>query len=134
MKKLLLIITLISFLGIAVFGFVGIHSSMNAGVGCVSERINGGLCTEENPIAIASFHLDAFQQVWTAVIVVSLLGVFGVVMAFRKVSEEENEREITKQIKVTNKERERGGNILRGTIGGLYKWYCAQKGFSLSLA
>ncbi len=128
MKKLLLIITLASFLGIAAFGFFGVSSSMNTGIMCVSERINGNFCGEKNPLAIATFHLDGMQEVWQ-VIVFLFVALSGTVLLYEKHREEDKPNEFEKKLE---KERKSGGNTYGGKIKDLYKWYLAHRGFCLS--
>lgn len=67
MKVKLTIFLIISFIGIAVFGVLGVNHSFEYGHnGCIAATIKGTDCPqEENTVPVSIFHLDAFQKFLT---------------------------------------------------------------------
>ena len=74
-------IVLISFIGIAVFGFFGMGQSVNF-VGCIASLTGGGSCPEAAAgLEYASFHLNILNVFFNAVIDGGLLAVIMAVFA-----------------------------------------------------
>ena len=64
MKRFLTAALILSFVAIAVFGFLAIGH----GQGCIATLAQGGECrNDNNPFAATFFHLDAFKEFSTAV-------------------------------------------------------------------
>ena len=63
MKSSLTILLVSSFIGIAAFGFVGMHRGMQAHDGdCIAATVQGAGCPKQaSPADYAAFHLDAFK-------------------------------------------------------------------------
>lgn len=80
MKRFLTAALILSFVVIAVFGFLG----MGHGHGCIATLAQGGECSNSaNPFAITLFHLDAFKEFSTAVFgdaSVSLISALGILV------------------------------------------------------
>src|SRR3989344_6177675 len=73
MKSAFTSFLIISFIGVAVFGFISMVYGADHGVGCVASRINGtGFCPQ-NGIMDFVFHLDAFKFFSKAVFGVLLI-------------------------------------------------------------
>lgn len=69
MKRALTIITVLSFISIAVFGFMAIgHGNEHKGRACLATTVNGQSCPKEFGLAgILAFHLGTFKSFSTAV-------------------------------------------------------------------
>ena len=78
MKSLFIILFISSFIGIAVFGFVGMHHGMQVhDGGCIAATSQGTDCPKQaNPVDYAVFHLDAFKSFSLASFRESPLNVF----------------------------------------------------------
>lgn len=61
MKGILSILTLISFVGIAVFGLWGMGGHMNSFASCIGSLSQGSSCPI-NPTASVNFHLNSFKS------------------------------------------------------------------------
>ena len=73
MKSAFTSFLIISFIGVAVFGFISMIYGADHGVGCVASRVNGtGVCPQ-NGIMDFVFHLDAFKFFSKAVFGVLLI-------------------------------------------------------------
>lgn len=73
MKSAFTTLLIISFLGVAVFGFVSMIFGAQHNGGCIASKF-GSLCPLNNPLAFVIFHLGAFKYFSTAV--------FGAVLLF----------------------------------------------------
>lgn len=72
MKSAFITLLIISFLGVAVFGFLSmIFGDMHSG-GCIASNRLGALCPLNSALAFIVFHIDAFKYFSTAVFVFSL--------------------------------------------------------------
>jgi len=82
MKRLFVLLIVISFVAIAVFGFLGMDHDNMAGGGCLASAANGSPCPEKaNPFAVAFFHLNAFAKFGTALLVENLMLLFSILVA-----------------------------------------------------
>jgi len=84
MKFLLTTTLLVSFVGVAVFGFSGIHysDSQNHGGGCVFAASQGVDCpTQGSSVGYLTFHLDAFKGFSTAIFGESVMSLLLLVLA-----------------------------------------------------
>ncbi|KKS44346.1 hypothetical protein A2567_00515 [Candidatus Azambacteria bacterium RIFOXYD1_FULL_42_11] len=73
MKSAFIIFLIISFLGVAIFGFVSmIFGDIHNG-GCIAENRLGAPCPLNGAFTFVVFHLDAFKYFSTAVLGVILL-------------------------------------------------------------
>ncbi|MBI4085897.1 MAG: hypothetical protein HY433_01475 [Candidatus Liptonbacteria bacterium] len=63
MKPILTILLVGSFIGVAVFGFAGMHNGMEAHDGdCIAATAQGAGCSKQaSPVDYAAFHLNAFK-------------------------------------------------------------------------
>jgi hypothetical protein len=68
MKSLFTTIILTSFIGIAVFGILGMHRGMkNNGTDCIAAVAQGMDCLKQsNPVDYIAFHIGAFKNFLTA--------------------------------------------------------------------
>ncbi|HEY4475661.1 MAG TPA: hypothetical protein VJB92_02995 [Candidatus Paceibacterota bacterium] len=67
MKPFIVLITLVSFTAIAVFGFIVIiHSGGHSS--CIARVFEGAPCPENNPVGYASFHISALKSFSSAVL------------------------------------------------------------------
>ncbi len=80
MKKLFVLLIVISFVAIAVFGFLGMdHNNMTGG--CFASAANGSPCpTKASAFAIAFFHLNAFAKFGTALLIDNLIVLFSLLI------------------------------------------------------
>jgi hypothetical protein len=61
MKSLLSIVLIAGFMGIAVFGALDANHEMAHTGGCIAATAKRMDCPKENPIDLATFHLDAYK-------------------------------------------------------------------------
>lgn len=72
MKFAFISLLIISFLGVAVFGFISmIYGGAHNG-GCIASKRIGALCPLNNAFAFVVFHIDAFKYFSNAIFVFSL--------------------------------------------------------------
>ena len=82
MKSALTTFLIISFLGVAVFGFVSMIFGNTHNGGCIASNRLGALCPLNNIFNFVVFHLDAFKYFSTAVFAAaSLLLLAGMVFS-----------------------------------------------------
>jgi hypothetical protein len=64
MKSFLTILLVTSYIGVAVFGFLGMHhKGAHGNGGCIASAARGMDCPKEaGPIDLETFHLDAFRS------------------------------------------------------------------------
>ena len=65
MRQIFTIAVISAFLAIAVFGFF-VMNKEGGHAGCIAERLNGGACPQNDPVAFANFHLEAVSNLLTA--------------------------------------------------------------------
>lgn len=82
MKSAFVTFLIISFVGVAVFGFVSMIFGADHNGGCIAANRLGSLCSINNPLIFLVFHLGAFKYFSTAVFgtVLPLL-LFGIVFS-----------------------------------------------------
>ena len=69
MKSFLTLLLGLSFISIAVFGFFTmLHVEDTGHKNCISEFVNDAVCPNENAVAFAAFHLGAFKQLTTSLV------------------------------------------------------------------
>lgn len=75
MKSAFIGILLISFVGMAAFGILGMHAGMqNHDGGCITSSVQGTDCPKQgDPISYLTFHIDAFREFSNAVFDENLL-------------------------------------------------------------
>ncbi len=73
MKSVFITLLIISFVGVAVFGFVSMIFGVDHNGGCIVSNRLGSLCPTNNPIIFLVFHLGAFKYFSTAVFSAILL-------------------------------------------------------------
>lgn len=77
MRKLLALLTIVGFFGIAVFGVFAMNQGHNE-TGCIAASAHGAACpNEENTFSFIAFHLNAFKNFSTA----TFVGIFLVLIA-----------------------------------------------------
>lgn len=77
MRHSLSIFLIVSFLSVAVFGFLGMGMSSHDHTGCIATAVQGGACPEALGAAgFINFHFNAARFFSTAVLVVSVLAIF----------------------------------------------------------
>jgi len=76
MKFALITLLIISFVGVAVFGFVSMIFGADHNGGCIAVNRLGSLCPINNPLIFLVFHLGAFKYFSTAVFGAVLLFLF----------------------------------------------------------
>ncbi len=67
MKSAFITLLIISFVGVAVFGFISMIFGVDHHGGCIASNRLGSLCPLNNPFIFLVFHLDAFKYFSTAV-------------------------------------------------------------------
>lgn len=72
MKSAFITLLIISFVGVAVFGFVSMIFGAGHNGGCIAANRLGALCPLNNAFTLVVFHLDAFKYFSTVVFVFSL--------------------------------------------------------------
>ncbi|MDO8664080.1 MAG: hypothetical protein Q7K44_00795 [Candidatus Liptonbacteria bacterium] len=80
MYKLLASLAALSFVFLAVFGFMAMGQFEIGGVGCLASSGYGSLCAMNNPLAVALFHINflrSFSQAIIPLLIVVLLAVLG---------------------------------------------------------
>ena len=92
-KPILAYILLGAVAGIAIFGFVLMHSP-EVGGRCAAETVNGSVCPE-NPVASVIFHLDALRFFATATFGQSVLLLAILLVALLAVADLETNRPLT---------------------------------------
>ena len=82
MKSVFITLLIISFVGVAVFGFISMIFGVDHNGGCIASNRLGALCPINNPLIFLVFHLGAFKYFSTAVFgTVLLLLLFGIVFS-----------------------------------------------------
>jgi len=82
MKRLLILLIIISFAAITVFGFLGMDHNNMADGGCLASAASNSPCpTKTSAFAIAFFHLNAFAKFGTALLIDNLTVFFSLLLA-----------------------------------------------------
>lgn len=69
MNRTIATIIIFSFIGIAVFGFLGIEFMNNHHMGCIASTSQAGMCPESgSPMDFVNFHLNALKNFSVAVL------------------------------------------------------------------
>lgn len=76
MKSVFITFLIISFIGVAVFGFISMIFDHGHNGGCIASNRLGALCPLNSAFNFIVFHLDAFKYFSTAVFVFSLILLF----------------------------------------------------------
>ncbi len=95
MKSLLTILLIISFVGVAVFGFISMIYGVEHGLGCIANNVGGtGLCPRHD-ITNFLFHLDAFKffskAILSAFLIIFISGVIFSILPKPLNSDEEDD-------------------------------------------
>lgn len=73
MKSALTIFLIISFVGVAVFGFTSMIFGVEQGMGCIASTLGGSAFCQHGAINFVIFHLDFFKFFSTAVLIIILI-------------------------------------------------------------
>lgn len=73
MKSVFDIILIISFIGVAVFGFISMIYGASHEIGCVASSLIGSAFCPNNILNFITFHIDAFKYFSTAILSIILL-------------------------------------------------------------
>ena len=76
MKSVFIRFLIISFLGVAVFGFVSMVFGDTHNGGCIASSRLGAFCPLNSAFNFVVFHIDAFKYFSTAVLIFSLTSLF----------------------------------------------------------
>jgi len=76
MKSVFITLLIISFLGVAVFGFVSMVFGDTHNGGCIASSRLGAFCPLHSAFNFVVFHIDAFKYFSTAVLIFSLTSLF----------------------------------------------------------
>lgn len=74
-RSILAILTILIFTGVALVGFAMV-SEGHPHIMCPAEQIQGGRCSFLNPLAVFTFHVQAFQGFAAAIFAASALAAF----------------------------------------------------------
>lgn len=127
MRSILATILTISFVAVAIFGFVAINPNGGRSFnGCIAAASHGGSCPgEESPLNIFDFHINAFKSFSTAVFDLLILGfVVFVAAPFVLKALQEIYRASLKQVLIDNRYKLRHKECLNSTslIRKLFRW------------